>query len=289
MPDGNGRSAPSRPSRVRAGPACRAAWREFESDPGEITLRFTARGEDESTVDRWTLKVEVPNPRQCALVLGSPVFRRARSPLEFRDHPPGRRHGAHGLADVPPDRPRAGRTGPASARRRREPSSRLDLLNRAGQVLVSLPAPAPRTGQDAVRTAGRQPRAEHLRDERVGGNGWPPRGARSKRSRWCREWRSPEWEGRPRAPRARPLLTLGRPRTTSSSRLASDGWRRKNAFSVTSWSPRLTTKVAPSPHCLRAISRLKTSRSWIGCAVHRHEHVLRAGSRPSPRPSRARP
>lgn len=113
---------------------------------GEVTLRFTARTDNASTADRWTQKLEVPDPASAPLVLGTPVLRRARSPVELRAIRQG------------------GSTAPTASRvfRRTDrvlvdiacfgtsgatATTELELLNKAGQVLAKLPAPASVNGR----------------------------------------------------------------------------------------------------------------------------------------------
>jgi VWFA-related protein len=119
---------------------------ELDVDPGEHTLRFTARVDNDSTADRWTQKIDVPDPRSAPLLLGTPILRRARSPLEFRT-----------IRQNPGTAPTASRAFRRSDRvlvevacfgaLSSDASLGIDLLNRTGQVLVSLPVPAPLEGR----------------------------------------------------------------------------------------------------------------------------------------------
>jgi VWFA-related protein len=107
---------------------------------GALSLRLTARLPDGGAADRWTQTIDVPNIGAQPLMLATPEFRRARSPLEFR-----------ALRQQPGSAPSAGRRfrrtdrvligvtalGAAAS----AAGITADLLNREGKALASLPVP----------------------------------------------------------------------------------------------------------------------------------------------------
>ena len=160
VPDGKAIGSPAEAVASATGAQAEDAVAAIDVAPGETTLRFTARAKDEDA--RRSLDAERRRARRrprVPLGLGSPVVRRARSPLEFRTHPPGHGRRADGVARVPPDRPRAGRRAVLRGAAR-EATVTVDLLNKGGPGPASAcPRRAQSEGRMAVRTARWQPGA----------------------------------------------------------------------------------------------------------------------------------
>ncbi len=120
----------------------------LEAQPGPLTLRFTVKAADDTVVDQWREKIQVPSLGG-ELALATPRFYRARSPFEMRALE----------ADPSPT--------PAASRRLRTTERVLveietysaapdpvvvtaELLNQAGKVLVTLPVPAAVEGKSRI-------------------------------------------------------------------------------------------------------------------------------------------
>jgi VWFA-related protein len=131
--------------RSASGAPAEGAVAVFDVEPGEVALRFTARLDNGSTADRWIRKFEVSDPRQVPLALGTPILRRARSPLELR-----------AIRDGAATAPSAARAFRRTDRvlvevacvgtRAPEATLQVELLNRGGQRLAELPAAVPERG-----------------------------------------------------------------------------------------------------------------------------------------------
>ena len=133
---------------VTARPSDRPTVATLDAQPGPLTLRFTVKAADDTVVDQWREKIQVPS-LGAELALATPRFYRARSPFEMRALE----------ADPSPT--------PAASRRLRTTERVLveietysaapepvvvtaELLNQAGKVLVTLPVPPPVDGKSRI-------------------------------------------------------------------------------------------------------------------------------------------
>jgi VWFA-related protein len=112
----------------------------LEAKPGPATLRFTVKGADDSVIDQWRERIEVPSLGG-ELALATPRFYRARSAFELRalesdpaPTPAASRRLRTTERVVVEIEPYSARPGPVELT--------AELLNQEGKVLVSLPVPA---------------------------------------------------------------------------------------------------------------------------------------------------
>lgn len=113
----------------------------FDADPGELMMRVSVEGRDGDLIDRDVRDVDVPDFTAPEVALSTPVVLRASGALEYRT-----------LRDAVDAVPYVGREfrrtdrllirvsayGPGDA----TPTVKAELLNRAGQPMSELPAPA---------------------------------------------------------------------------------------------------------------------------------------------------
>jgi VWFA-related protein len=120
----------------------------IDAPPGVLALRLTVKGADDSVIDQWREKVQVPSLAS-ELALATPRFYRARTAFELRalevNPSPtpaasrGFRTNERVLVEIEPFHP-SPQTVALTA----------ELLNQDGKVLVSLPVPALTSGKTRV-------------------------------------------------------------------------------------------------------------------------------------------
>jgi VWFA-related protein len=132
-------SAPGtgKPSRVAAA---------FEVPPGPFTLKYTAKGDDQSTLDTWSQPLAAPDWSAAPFAISSPRFFLARSIAELR--------AIRASPDPPPTAVRQFRRSDRvlvaldcyTQRPEDKPLVQAHVLTRDGKVLTELPVPEPENG-----------------------------------------------------------------------------------------------------------------------------------------------
>ena len=134
----------------------------FEVAPGPFSLKYTARAEDQSTLDTWTQSLTAPDWESSALSISTPRFFLAQSLPELR--------AIRASPDPPPSAVRQFRRSDRvlvavecyTSRPGDAPLVEAHVLTRDGKELTELPVPALEAGAVAVRTPGRKPGPGHL-------------------------------------------------------------------------------------------------------------------------------
>jgi VWFA-related protein len=122
-----------KPSRVAAA---------FEVEPGPFSLKYTARGDDQSTMDTWTQSLTAPDWGAASLAISTPRFFLAQSIQELR--------AIRASPDPPPTAVRQFRRGDRvlvavecyTSRPGDKPLVQAHVLTREGKELAELPVPA---------------------------------------------------------------------------------------------------------------------------------------------------
>ena len=122
-----------RPARIAAA---------FEVAPGPFTLKYTARAQDQSTMDTWSQSLDAPDWNTAPLALSTPRFFLAQSIQELR--------ALRASANPPPTAARQFRRSDRvlvavdvyTARPGDAPALQAHVLTRDGKVLTELPVPA---------------------------------------------------------------------------------------------------------------------------------------------------
>ncbi len=130
-------SGTGKPARVAAA---------FEVAPGPFSLKYTARAEDQSTLDTWTQSLTAPDWEASALSISTPRFFLAQSLPELR--------AIRASPDPPPSAVRQFRRSDRvlvalecyTSRPGDAPQVEAHVLTRDGKELTELPVPAPEAG-----------------------------------------------------------------------------------------------------------------------------------------------